>query len=81
MKIRRVDIHIAGLIENLDVRGTLSNIVFIRPYFSAYDTFKNLRSFLLKPGGEIYVTNMINIHAKYGSMETSSYKYKERLET
>ena len=60
---------IAGLIEKPDASDAPSNLASIGRYVLTPDIFKTLRGLSAGAGGEIQLSDAINIHAQRGSVE------------
>jgi UTP--glucose-1-phosphate uridylyltransferase len=61
---------IAGLVEKPDASDAPSNLASIGRYVLTPDIFETLRGLSAGSGGEIQLSDAINIHAQRGSVET-----------
>ena len=61
---------IAGLVEKPEAVDAPSNLASIGRYVLKPDIFETLRSICTGSGGEIQLSDAINIHAQMGDVET-----------
>ena len=64
------NVGIAGLVEKPDASDAPSNLASIGRYVLTPEIFETLRGLSAGSGGEIQLTDAINVHAQQGSVET-----------